>query len=124
MTKHHGVLIGIAIVFALICGLISEVAHRRQLAPFEVKAKKFDEVCSLVKASLRTDRSLLKTDTERKLLFSRFAENYIGDSYQMLEWCVPHAKEFVEEFRRCGIAGDYACVDQVLRRMMESVDVL
>jgi len=95
--------------------------YRDQVAQLEPRAKKFDDICGLAKSAIFVDRTMLKTEDDRKLLFSKFAGHYIGDGFAMLQWCIPNVETFVDEFRRCQNIDDYKCLDRVLESMSAAI---
>lgn len=123
MTRYHYACFGGVLGLALLLGLGLETAHRNKLAPLEAKAKKFDEVCLYVKSSIKTDRLIIQREPmNRKQVVANFAGLRVGDGYQMLDWCVPHAKEFVAEFQRCQGNDDLECMERVLSGMEMTVN--
>lgn len=113
-------------VLVLVCSacVFIAIVRGKQIASLQEKAAKLDEVCTAVQAALYSDRRVLKDPASRDAMIDRFGGNTgntVGDAYATLEWCVPHAAEFVAEFRRCTTEtrGDekYQCLDKVLRAM-------
>lgn len=111
-----------AIVVAILWVVVTGVGWSNRMAALEVKAAKFDTVCGLVKSALHTDRNLLTFDVPtRDRMIANFGGDRIGDGFEMLDWCVPHVREFVAELRRCSGLRDYECVGRVLDAMELSI---
>lgn len=80
------------------------------LAP---QARKYQEICGGVKAALRVDRTLLRSERERDLVVARLAGNQGDDSFVMLERCLP-APFPMEAWERCRANNNYECMETLL----------
>lgn len=111
----------------LLVGALVSVAlafrHQREVARRDVKAGRFDDVCRLVKSSLRTDRMILREPKARDLVLWNFAGRDVGDGFQSLEWCVPRSDVMVSAVRECHRRGSYACAASAIESMERSIDV-
>ena len=121
-TMLTTVLLTALLVVALV-GVCLALRHQRETARRDAKAERFDEVCRLVKSSLRTDRMVLREPKARDLVLWNFAGRDVGDGFQSLEWCVPRADAMVSAVRECHRLGSYSCAASAIESMERAIDV-
>lgn len=133
--KHMIAVMYVMMAIVLIVGTWIIITLKRENNRLEPKAKKYDEICSGVKAALWVDRTLLhgpeesdwmavtakEIEDDRQMLFRKLGATIGGDdSYVMLQRCLPQPFP-MDTWRGCIATNDNVCLRALLQQAHDAI---
>lgn len=121
MGKVYRDLVVVLAVMFLLAVLVTLVwTSANQKKELRKKTDKLEEICSLTKAALLLNKSLLSDPKTREQMLARFNGPYVGDGAQMLEWCLPEPFD-TARFELCRANNDLPCMSRMFQDAADSI---